>query len=262
VLVARDLVRHHGAQVVLGGVSLSVMARARIGIVGPNGIGKSTLLRILAGTEVPDGGVVERAPATTTVGWLPQEPDAHSGETLRAYLARRTGVAAAEADLDRATADMTGEPETIEAYSRALEHFLAIGGDDLGARSGSVLDQVGLPADRLDVEVGHLSGGQAARAALAAILLSRQDVLLLDEPTNDLDFAGLDLLEAFVASTPAAVLTVSHDRAFLDRGRDPHPRAAPPRARCGRARRGLVGLREVPRAGAPPAAGGLREVRR
>ncbi|HJR26225.1 MAG TPA: ATP-binding cassette domain-containing protein, partial [Acidimicrobiales bacterium] len=95
--------------------------------------------------------------------------------------------------------------------------------------AGAVLAQVGLPADRVDVEVAHLSGGQAARAALAAVLLSRHDVLLLDEPTNDLDFAGLDLLEAFVASTPAAIVVVSHDRAFLDRSvtrilelREPH----------------------------------------
>ncbi|MEX2292981.1 MAG: ABC-F family ATP-binding cassette domain-containing protein [Acidimicrobiales bacterium] len=216
-LVAKDLVRHHGSQVVLGGVSLSVTPDVRIGIVGPNGIGKSTLLRILAGIELPDDGVVSRSPATTTVGWLPQEPDAQLGETLRAYLARRTGVAAANLALDDATAAMGGDAESIDTYSAALGHFLAIGGDDLDARTGAVLAQVGLPVDRLDVEVGHLSGGQAARAALAAILLSRQDVLLLDEPTNDLDFAGLDLLESFVTSTPAAVVTVSHDRAFLDR---------------------------------------------
>ena len=216
-LVANGLVRHHGAQTVLGGVSVSITARARLGIVGPNGIGKSTLLRILAGAEAADGGTVLRSPATTTVGWLPQEPDAQLGETLRAYLARRTGVAAASAALDSATAAMGTDDDSIEAYSAALDQFLALGGDDLDARTGAVLAEVGLPADRLDVEVGHLSGGQAARAALAAILLSRQDVLLLDEPTNDLDFAGLDLLEAFLSATQAAVVTVSHDRAFLDR---------------------------------------------
>jgi ATPase subunit of ABC transporter with duplicated ATPase domains len=109
------------------------------------------------------------------------------------------------------------DAESIVAYSEALEHYLTLGGDDLAARTGAVLAEVGLPADRLDVAVGHLSGGQAARAALAAILLSKQEVLLLDEPTNDLDFAGLDQLERFVASTPAAVVVVSHDRTFLDR---------------------------------------------
>ena len=198
VLVARDLERHHGAQVVLGGVSVTVNPGARLGVVGPNGIGKSTLLRVLAGLEEPDGGSVARSPATTTVGYLPQEPDADPGETLRAYLARRTGVAAASSALDAAMHALGDDAESIVAYSEALEHYLALGGDDLDARTGAVLAEVGLPADRLDVAVGHLSGGQAARAALAAILLSKQDVLLLDEPTNDLDFAGLDQLERFV----------------------------------------------------------------
>jgi ATPase subunit of ABC transporter with duplicated ATPase domains len=217
VLVARNLSRHHGGQTVLQDVSLSITGSARLGIVGPNGIGKSTLLRILAGLELPDGGTVERSPSTTTVGWLPQETDTRDGETLAHYLARRTGVADASAELDAATAAMGDDTDSIQGYSDALDRFLALGGDDLEARSGAVLAQVGLPADRVDVEVAHLSGGQAARAALAAILLSRHDVLLLDEPTNDLDFAGLDLLEAFVSSTPSAVVTVSHDRAFLDR---------------------------------------------
>jgi ATPase subunit of ABC transporter with duplicated ATPase domains len=217
VLVARDVSRHHGAQVVLQDVSVSITAGTRLGVVGPNGIGKSTLLRVLAGLEAPDGGAVERVPATTTVGWLPQETDAVPGERLRDYLARRTGVAGASADLDAATAALGEDDASIAAYSEALDRFLALGGDDLEARTGAVLAQVGLPADRVDVEVAHLSGGQAARAALAAVVLSRHDVLLLDEPTNDLDFAGLDLLEGFVASTPAAIVAVSHDRAFLDR---------------------------------------------
>src|SRR5262249_46721848 len=105
----------------------------------------------------------------------------------------------------------------VVAYSTALEHFLALGGSDLDARAAAVIDDVGLSSDRLDIAVGALSGGQAARAALAAILLSRFEVFLLDEPTNNLDFAGLDRLEAFVDSIPGGVVVVSHDRAFLDR---------------------------------------------
>ena len=212
--------RWHGTQVVLDDVSVSVGPRSRLGVVGPNGIGKSTLLRILGGLEEPDGGRVERSPASVTVGYLPQEPDAGEGETLRAYLSRRTRVAEASAALDRLGDRLAGgevDEVVIGAHADALESFMALGGGDLDSRAGVVLADVGLPADRLDVPVGALSGGQAARAALAAILLARFDVFLLDEPTNDLDFAGLDRLERFCSSLPGAVVVVSHDRAFLDR---------------------------------------------
>jgi len=220
VLTASRVSRHRGAQLVLDQVSVSVGPRSRIGVVGPNGIGKSTLLRILAGLEAPDEGRVERAPAALTVGYLPQEPDARPGESLVSYLARRTGVAAAGADLDRLTAEMNHDPSLVDAYTEALERFLALGGDDLEARAGAVCADVGLADDRLGVEMGALSGGQAARAALAAILLARFDVFLLDEPTNNLDFAGLDRLERFVTGLVGAVVVVSHDRAFLDRAVD------------------------------------------
>jgi ATPase subunit of ABC transporter with duplicated ATPase domains len=217
-LHATGIGRHHGGQVVLDDVSLSVDRATRLGIVGPNGVGKSTLLRILAGIEAPDAGRVRRAPSSTTVGYLPQEPDARAGETLAQYLARRTGVADAERRLRVATEAMAaGRPGADDEYAEALDTYLALGGADLEARIGAVCAEVGLPADRVDVEVGALSGGQAARAALAAILLSRFDVLLLDEPTNDLDFAGLDLLEGFLVRTVSGLVVVSHDRAFLDR---------------------------------------------
>jgi ATPase subunit of ABC transporter with duplicated ATPase domains len=188
VLSAIGVSRSHGVATVLYDVSLSVGPESRIGIVGPNGIGKSTLLRILAGLEQADGGSVERAPASLTVGYLPQESDAVGGETLTAYLARRTGVAEAEAELDHLTDAMATDPQgadVVERYTEALERFLALGGDDLAARAGQVCADVGLPADRLDVEVGALSGGQAARAALAAILLSRFLRFALRTPSSD-----------------------------------------------------------------------------
>jgi len=216
-LTATGLTKAHGGFVVLDGVSLSVGPRSRIGVVGPNGVGKTTLLRILAGIEAPDGGRVTVAPPDLTVGYLPQETVARPGETLAAYLARRTGVAAAESGLERAAAALAGgEAGTDDRYAQALDRYLALGGPDLAARAGAVCHDVGLPADRLDVELADLSGGQAARAALAAILLSRFDVLLLDEPTNDLDFAGLDRLERFLAGMEGGLVVVSHDRAFLE----------------------------------------------
>ena len=216
-LTGRRLSKSYGSAVVLSEVDVSVGPRSRLGLVGPNGIGKSTLLRILAGLEAPDSGSVERSPKTLEVGWLPQEVDATPGETLQAYLARRTGVTAAEAELDRLTEAMATDADAIEPYTEALERFMALGGDDFAARSGEVCADVGLPADRLDVALGDLSGGQQARAALAAILLARFDVFLLDEPTNNLDFAGLDRLERFLDGVAGGVVVVSHDRAFLDR---------------------------------------------
>jgi ATPase subunit of ABC transporter with duplicated ATPase domains len=215
-LVARSVTLHRGTAVVLDGVDLTVGPRSRVGVVGPNGVGKSTLLQVLAGLVRPDGGSVVRTPPTATVGYLPQEPDRVPGETLRAELGRRTGVTEAEAAMNE-TAAALAEGGSDEDYAVALERWLALGGADLDVRMAQVCADLGLPARALDQDTASLSGGQAARASLAAILLSRFDVLLLDEPTNDLDFAGLDRLERFLDEVPGAVVVVSHDRAFLDR---------------------------------------------
>ena len=198
-------------------MTLSLAPGSRVGLVGPNGIGKSTLLRVLAGLEEPDSGSVRRSPPSLAVGYLPQEHEAAPRQTLRGYLAQRTRVAEAEARLDELAARLEEEPELAAPYAEALDRFLALGGDDLSARAAAVLAEVGLGAKPLDEPLEALSGGEAARAALAGILLSRFDVFLLDEPTNDLDFAGLALLERFVTGVRGAVLVVSHDRSFLDR---------------------------------------------
>jgi ATPase subunit of ABC transporter with duplicated ATPase domains len=217
VLTAKGISIDRGGRTILDDVSISVGPRRRIGVVGPNGIGKTTLLRVLAGVVVADRGTVERAPAALTVGYLAQELDAEPDEVLLDYLARRTGVAGAGSELDRLTGLLGEDPSVVDAYTEALDRYLGLGGDDFEARAAAVCAEVALPADRLVRPVVDLSGGQAARARLAAVLLSRFDVLLLDEPTNDLDFDGLGLLEDFLRSAPSAMVTVSHDRAFLDR---------------------------------------------
>ncbi|MCP9485110.1 MAG: ATP-binding cassette domain-containing protein [Gaiellaceae bacterium MAG52_C11] len=205
------VVKAYGANTVLDRVDLALGPRSRIGLVGRNGVGKSTLLRLLAGVELPDEGRVERRPAALTVGYLPQEHDRRPEETLLGYLARRTGVDEAQAAVERHTTTWDAE-----AYAAALERFLALGGGDLEHRARTVCAELGLDVS-LEQETTTLSGGEAARAGLAAILLSRFDLLLLDEPTNDLDFDGLERLERFLAGFDGGLAVVSHDRAFLDR---------------------------------------------
>ena len=215
-LAAANITKHHAAQLVLSDVTLVVPPGSRIGLVGPNGAGKSTLLRILAGLEEPDSGTVRRLPPDLSVGYLPQEHDAISTESLEAYLARRTGVAALAADLDELAERLRLEPKLAEQHAYALDRFLLLGGGDLDTRARTVCTELGLNVS-LDAPLGTLSGGEAARAQLAVVLLARFDIFLLDEPTNDLDFAGLDRLERFVLNLPGSVVVVSHDRDFLDR---------------------------------------------
>jgi len=215
-LIAKDVEQAHGAHTVLAGVSVTVAPGDVLGVVGPNGAGKSTLLRILAAVDAPDKGTVRLTAGVA--GYLPQEPDRAPGERLDAYLARRTGVAAADARVQREAAAMAAhEDGAADRYAEAFEAWLGLGGADLEPRAETVLRDLGLDPALLDLETTTLSGGQAARASLAAILLSRFDVLLLDEPTNDLDFDGLARLERFVAERPGGAVIVSHDRAFLER---------------------------------------------
>jgi ATPase subunit of ABC transporter with duplicated ATPase domains len=219
-VTARDLTVAVGPRVLLAGVDLTVGPGTRLGLVGPNGAGKSTLLRTLAGLRAAESGTVRLAPATATVGYLPQETEAGPGETVSSFLARRTGVADASAALDAATTALAESAAGADdRYALALERWLALGGADLDVRAAAVAADLGLPSDVLagDRPVAALSGGQAARVRLAALLLARFDVFLLDEPTNDLDVDGLDRLERFVDGLAGPVVVVSHDRAFLER---------------------------------------------
>ena len=216
-LVARGLAAGHGARVLFSGLDLVVAPGDVVGLVGVNGAGKSTLLRTLAGDLPAESGTVVVSPASATLGYLPQEHERRPGETVLAALGRRTGVTAAHAAMDAATEELTAGAEGADhRYGDALEHWLALGGADLEERAEEVVAEVA-PGVALDALMTSLSGGQAARVGLAALLLSRYDVLLLDEPTNDLDLAGLDQLERFVDGARAGIVVVSHDREFLSR---------------------------------------------
>jgi ATPase subunit of ABC transporter with duplicated ATPase domains len=216
-LVAKDLAAGHGDRPLFSGLDLVVAPGEVIGLVGVNGAGKSTLLRLLAGLTDPEQGAVRISPPHATVGHLPQEPERRAGETVRAFLARRTGVAAAQAELDATTQALAdGTPGADDAYAVALERWLSLGAADLDERADEVAATLGLDIS-LDRPMTALSGGQAARAGLASLLLSRYDVFLLDEPTNDLDLDGLQRLESFVGGLRAGTVLVSHDREFLAR---------------------------------------------
>ncbi|HEX4362079.1 MAG TPA: ABC-F family ATP-binding cassette domain-containing protein [Pseudonocardia sp.] len=219
-LQATDLAAGHGDRTLFSALNLIVAPGDVVGLVGANGAGKSTLLRLLAGLDTPEQGRIALAPPQATVGLLAQEPERVAGETVRDFLARRTGVAAALAAMDTAATALAepdgGGPGADDRYAAALERWLTLGGADLDDRVDAVLADVGLDSGA-DALMTGLSGGQAARAGLATLLASRYDVLLLDEPTNDLDLDGLARLESFVGGLRAPAVIVSHDREFLAR---------------------------------------------
>lgn len=223
-LVAKGLAGGYAARTLFDDLDLTVAPGDVVGVVGVNGAGKSTLLRLLAGIDEPLAGTVSLAPADAFVGWLPQEHERVAGETVAGYIGRRTGCADATREMDRA-AEALGDPaapvDAADVYSVALDRWLASGAADLDERLpvtladlGLTLSDDGLSGDSL---MTSLSGGQAARVGLAALLLSRFDVVLLDEPTNDLDLDGLARLEEFVRGLRGGVVLVSHDREFLAR---------------------------------------------
>ena len=216
-MIARDLAAGHGDRTLFTGLDLVVAPGDVIGLVGANGAGKTTLLRTLAGLLPVEAGSVTLNPPTATVGYLPQERDRRPGETVRDFLTRRTGVGPAQAAMDAAAEALAaGVPGSDGRYASALERWLALGGADLADRSAQVAADLGLGAD-LDRPMAALSGGRAARAGMASLLLSRYDIRLLDEPTNDLDLDGLERLEEFVGGLRTGTVVVSHDREFLVR---------------------------------------------
>ncbi|WP_433523102.1 ABC-F family ATP-binding cassette domain-containing protein [Nocardia pseudovaccinii] len=216
-LHARGLSAGHGERTLFDDLDFTLAPGDVIGLVGTNGAGKSTLLRMLANRSTPTGSIT-LSPPDATVGYLAQEPERIPGETVLEFLLRRTGVAEAQRIMD-AAAERLADGGADE-YSPALERWLALGGADLDQRAEEVAADLGLAEslpNGLDTAMTGLSGGQAARAGLASVLLSRFDILLLDEPTNDLDLDGLARLEQFVTGVRVPLMVISHDREFLAR---------------------------------------------
>jgi ATPase subunit of ABC transporter with duplicated ATPase domains len=204
-------------------VSFTVNHGQRVGLVGPNGCGKTTLLKIILGEVRPDTGSVRLSSATMRVGYLAQalehEPNQPVGQVLRTSIA---GLSEAEERLERLSAAMaTSQGEALERllleYDQALDEVERLGGYSLQARSEAILEGLGLHDLSQDLPVDILSGGQKTRLGLARLLLSEPDLLLLDEPTNHLDIEALEWLERFLQGFDGGVVIVSHDRTFLDR---------------------------------------------
>ncbi|MFG2560290.1 ABC-F family ATP-binding cassette domain-containing protein [Streptomyces sp. NPDC048496] len=220
-LLAHDLVRNLGGRRVLDGISLTASPGHRIGLIGENGVGKSTLLRVLAGVDEPDAGGVTRP---GDLGFLHQEMPFDADSTIATVLdeaLREAREDLAELDrlgeaLARVPEDDPGHQELLDAYGTRLEQAQGRESWDADRRAALVLDGLGLGTFGYDRTLGSLSGGQRGRLALAALLVRRPSALLLDEPTNHLDDGAAAFLEEQSRGLPGTVIVASHDRALLD----------------------------------------------
>jgi ATP-binding cassette, subfamily F, member 3 len=219
VLTATNLHKAYGPEVIFAGVSLSIPQRARVAIVGPNGIGKTTLLRILAGEDSATGGSVHLA-KSTRLGYLPQEVGRLGGQTLwEECLNALEELRSQEQRLKALEAEMAENPEDqdlLERYGRLQHAFELAGGYTYENRIEQVLTGLGFKEYDYHMPLDHLSGGQRTRAWLARLLLAAPDLLILDEPTNHLDIQAVEWLESYLRDWDGAVLLVSHDRYFID----------------------------------------------
>jgi len=219
VIVARDIVKYHGGDLkILSGATLSVEVGEKIGLVGRNGVGKTTLLNVLSGNLEPDGGAVERV-GGVKVGMTSQSLYVGTGRSVEEeMLSAFEGLIRREEDLKALEAMLSENPSPylLERYGRLQAEFDRNGGYGYRARAASALSSLGFDPEDWKRPVGSFSGGEQSRIALARLLLSEPDLVLLDEPTNHLDLKAIEWLENFVKNAKSAVLVVSHDRYFLD----------------------------------------------
>lgn len=213
-----DVGMSYGADDVLSDVSVEISAGDRIGVIGPNGTGKSTLLRIIAGIETPTRGRLERA-RNLRIAYLPQESQLGTGNTVyQEALQAFTPIRDMEAELHLLEGQMDDTRQvnqTLDRYHRVLERYEKLGGYTYQSETRSVLSALGFGNEDWDRQVSTLSGGEKARAALARVILESPDLMLLDEPTNHLDFAALDWVEAYLSKWPGTLIISTHDRQLL-----------------------------------------------
>ncbi len=218
-LTVHHLSKSFGAETILDDIVFSLNPGERAGLVGPNGCGKTTLLKILAGLDKPDSGTFQLTPPSLRVGYLPQGLTCDTGESLETFLRRgHDDVQLLAAEVESLATALAGAPDRADLqrdYDQALAR-LADASSEAG-QAPAILSALGLEHLPPGLPVAALSGGQKTRLALAALLLSKPHLLLLDEPTNHLDIAMLEWLEAWLSAFQGAALVVSHDRTFLDR---------------------------------------------
>lgn len=214
-LKVRNLSKSYGAREILSGVSFSLERGQKAALVGPNGVGKTTLLKIIAGIEGPDGGTVETA-KNTCIGYLPQDTSAARAQTIGDYLRATAGFGALEKEMEGLQPHLD-DPGKQQRYAELQQIYERLGGYTFSHKVEVMLAGFGLEGFGNDRPLTDLSSGQKSKVALIGILLKGVDLLLLDEPTNNLDLPALIWLEDFLMKSEAACIIVSHDRRFLDR---------------------------------------------
>lgn len=218
-ITVTSLSKSFGAEDIFRDVSFSVAKGARFALVGPNGIGKTTLLRILIGMEEPSSGKVTRS-RSLRIGYLPQEADFQlDGSVWDACISVFANLIRQQAELEKLEHEMSNAAKREEAllkYGELQEDFERRGGYVYQVRIKQVLTGLGFDPSDFTLALDHLSGGQRTRAYLARLLLSDPDLLLLDEPTNHLDINAVEWLEGYLSQWEGAAVIVSHDRYFLD----------------------------------------------